>query len=602
MKGHSLILSTSKQNHAPLSLEDTIKLLKVSADTKNLKLGKMIHAHLTILSESHQNENIAQTNSLINFYAKCDQIPVARQLFDNMHHRNVVSYSSLMSGYLHYGFSMENLKLFKSMVSVENMRPNEYIFATVLFSCSRSGKVEEGKQYHGYVMKSGLAFHQYVRSALIDLYAKCHDMRMAMQVFNALPGYDVFSYNSILNGLLEHGYLREGVEVLSRMVNECVNWDTTTYVNAFGICACLKDLKLGLQVHGQMLKNDVQIDAFISSAMINMYGKCEKISNARKVFDGLKTRNVVLWTSMLASFFQNGYYEEALNCYNEMEEEDIQPNEFTFAVLLNSAAGLSTEKLLRTSSDNWCIINDGADTPAIVMGISGKPSELLEVGSILRDQVPVIRRFTGGGTVVVDNGTVFVTLICNKDAVPGVQPYPRSIMYWSGLLYNEVFRGTGDFQLRENGKRFYFILFFYVYNVIEDFDSILLLDYVFGDRKFGGNAQSITKNRWIHHTSFLWDYKVGNMAYLKQPARAPKYRLARDHTKFICRMKDYMPRSVFIENTIESIETYFSVQPANLEAIDTSSEANFVHSTRLLTKQELEEACESQLENIGVNV
>ncbi|XP_031254049.1 pentatricopeptide repeat-containing protein At5g39680 [Pistacia vera] len=342
MKGHSLILSTSKQNHAPLSLEDTIKLLKVSADTKNLKLGKMIHAHLTILSESPQNENIAQTNSLINFYAKCDQIPVARQLFDNMHHRNVVSYSSLMSGYLHYGFSLENLKLFKSMVSVENMRPNEYIFATVLFSCSRSSKVEEGKQCHGYVMKSGLAFHQYVRSALIDLYAKCQDMGMAMQVFNALPGYDVFSYNSILNGLLEHGYMREGVEVLSRMVNECVNWDTTTYVNAFGICACLKDLKLGLQVHGQMLKNDVQIDAFISSAMINMYGKCEKISNARKVFDGLKTRNVVLWTSMLASFFQNGYYEEALNFYNEMEEEGIQPNELTFAVLLNSAAGLST--------------------------------------------------------------------------------------------------------------------------------------------------------------------------------------------------------------------------------------------------------------------
>lgn len=52
----------------------------------------------------------------------------------------------------------------------------------------------------------------------------------------------------------------------------------------------------------------------------------------------------------------------------------------------------------------------------------------------------------------------------------------------------------------------------------------LFSDYVFGDRKFGGNAQSITKNRWIHHTSFLWDYEVKNMAYLKLPARAPEYR------------------------------------------------------------------------------
>lgn len=53
----------------------------------------------------------------------------------------------------------------------------------------------------------------------------------------------------------------------------------------------------------------------------------------------------------------------------------------------------------------------------------------------------------------------------------------------------------------------------------------LVSDYVFGNRKFGGNAQSITKTRWIHHTSFLWDYEVKTMAYLKLPARAPEYRL-----------------------------------------------------------------------------
>lgn len=52
----------------------------------------------------------------------------------------------------------------------------------------------------------------------------------------------------------------------------------------------------------------------------------------------------------------------------------------------------------------------------------------------------------------------------------------------------------------------------------------MLKDYVFGDRKFGGNAQSIIKHRWIHHTSFLWDYDNKNMSYLKLPAKAPKYR------------------------------------------------------------------------------
>ncbi|KAF3625799.1 Light-harvesting chlorophyll-protein complex I subunit A4 [Capsicum annuum] len=173
------------------------------------------------------------------------------------------------------------------------------------------------------------------------------------------------------------------------------------------------------------------------------------------------------------------------------------------------------ERLLRTSSQNWCIVNDGTNEPTIVMGISGrsrvraleitscrnarKPAELLEIGSVLKDKIPVIKRFTGGGTVIVDHQTVFITFICNTDALPSVQPYPRPIMSWSGQLYSKVFQGVGDFSLREN-------------------------DYVFDNRKFGGNAQSITKGRWVHHTSFLWDYEMENMAYLKLPKRAPDYR------------------------------------------------------------------------------
>ncbi|GAB2213092.1 hypothetical protein Droror1_Dr00021110 [Drosera rotundifolia] len=232
------------------------------------------------------------------------------------------------------------------------------------------------------------------------------------------------------------------------------------------------------------------------------------------------------------------------------------------------------ERLLRTSSENWCIVNDGTIDPTIVMGISGKASQLLEVNLVLRDQIPVIRRFTGGGTVIVDKGTVFVTFICNKDAVPGLQPYPRPIMAWSSLIYQQVFEGVGNYRLREN-------------------------DYVFGDRKFGGNAQSITKGKWIHHTSFLWDYEVENMLYLKVPTRAPKYRVARDHLEFICRMKDSISRSAFIDGTIKATANHFSLRSTEMEEVE-STIKDFVPSSKLLKRQELEEASvappEDQLE------
>ncbi|KAG2578921.1 lipoate-protein ligase LplJ-like isoform X2 [Panicum virgatum] len=233
------------------------------------------------------------------------------------------------------------------------------------------------------------------------------------------------------------------------------------------------------------------------------------------------------------------------------------------------------ERLLRCTEDNWCVINDGTAPPTIVMGVSGRVSELVEIEPVLRDRVPVVRRFSGGGTVIVDQGTVFVTFICNRSAVEGLQPFPRDIMSWSGQLYGKVFDRFGEFHLREN-------------------------DYAFSHRKFGGNAQSITKNRWVHHTSFLWDYDVKNMDYLKIPKRAPEYRLARNHTDFLCRMKEYLPsRSVFTDGVITALGEHFSVQPTDLETALSTVE-DFSPSTKLLSEQDLEEIVSSKESSLRV--
>ena len=63
-----------------------------------------------------------------------------------------------------------------------------------------------------------------------------------------------------------------------------------------------------------------------------------------------------------------------------------------------------------------------------------------------------------------------------------------------------------------------------MHQAIHTSDNPSSIDYVFNERKFGGNAQSITGRRWLHHTSFLWDFQQQAMALLKHPPRAPKYR------------------------------------------------------------------------------
>lgn len=154
--------------------------------------------------------------------------------------------------------------------------------------------------------------------------------------------------------------------------------------------------------------------------------------------------------------------------------------------------------------------------------------------------------------MVVDHNTVFATLIMQAEAVPGVECYPRPVMKWSEGLYKPVFSPHGPFRLQEHGKAA--ITDYGAYGMLavavmadrnaavmqrsEGFaeravcqtdesyrTSAVHADYTFGEQKFGGNAQAITKQRWLHHTSFLWDFDDSNMALLKHPSRVPKYRL-----------------------------------------------------------------------------
>lgn len=167
------------------------------------------------------------------------------------------------------------------------------------------------------------------------------------------------------------------------------------------------------------------------------------------------------------------------------------------------------EALLRTDHRSFCIVNFGSPK-AIVMGISGKPEELLEIEKVKKDKVPVIKRFSGGGTVVVDEQTLFVTFIFAKNDLE-ISPFPEPILQWTSALYANAWQIPG-FQLKEN-------------------------DFCIGNLKCGGNAQYIKKDRWLHHTSFLWDYEEQNMSYLKVPKKQPKYRENRGHEAFLTKLK-----------------------------------------------------------------
>jgi lipoate-protein ligase A len=197
------------------------------------------------------------------------------------------------------------------------------------------------------------------------------------------------------------------------------------------------------------------------------------------------------------------------------------------------------EALLRGTDWNFCIVNRGSPR-AIVMGISGKPEVLLDLKKVQKDKIPVIKRFSGGGTVIVDEDTLFITFILSKNAVP-IAAFPEPILRWSGDIYEKSWKIPG-FHVEEN-------------------------DYAIGPQKCGGNAQYIQKDRWLHHTSFLWDFKNENMVYLTMPLKQPRYRQNRNHLDFLCRLNAFGSKEELIAALQVELIKRFSVKPISINEL-----------------------------------
>lgn len=186
------------------------------------------------------------------------------------------------------------------------------------------------------------------------------------------------------------------------------------------------------------------------------------------------------------------------------------------------------EALLRAGEGNWCILNHGSP-PAIVLGLSSSLEKLVDLERVRAHPIPVIRRFSGGGTVVVDEDTLFFTLILEK------KTFPVELMEWTRELLAPAFL---PHTLLVEGQ-----------------------DYVIQDKKIGGNAQSFSKGRSLHHTSFLWTWDKERMKYLNHPENQPSYRRGRAHDAFCGCLADYFSsKSSFIARVIHELARYFPLE------------------------------------------
>ncbi|KAK6936773.1 DYW domain [Dillenia turbinata] len=304
-------------------------------NSRSLKEGVCVHGPILKLCLQDQ---LFLNNNLLTLYAKCFGVRQARQFFDEMPYRDVVSWTGMLSAYAKGGCHNNVVELFGQMV-IFGQCPNEFTLSSVLRSCSAVEDCYWGTRVHSYMVKLGFEANEVLCSALINLYSKCDYVEEAQKLFAPMNAGDVFTWTTMISSLIQSQRYHEALYLYFDMIRAGVNPNEFTFVKLLGASSHfgLDHVKF---VHAHLIIWGVDLNVVLKTALVDVYGKCQKMDDALKVVNQTNEYDVSLWTAIISGFCQNANLRDALARFREMKIYGISPNDFTYSVILSVCSSL----------------------------------------------------------------------------------------------------------------------------------------------------------------------------------------------------------------------------------------------------------------------
>ncbi|KAL9676032.1 hypothetical protein QQ045_004244 [Rhodiola kirilowii] len=286
--------------------------------------GKQVHC---LVLKHGLESDVFVGSALVDMYGECECMKSAEKAFDDMPDRNVVSWNSLIVGFLKNRLLDKAFEVFKAMVEDALVVPNQVSVSSVLSACANAGALDFGKLVHGFVLKLGLIVLPYVRNSLMDMYFKC---------FENTQERDVVTWNVMAMGWVQNKNYEEACNYFWTMRREGILPDEASLSTVLHASANLAALDQGALVHSQVIKLGFDGNICVSSSLITMYSKCGSLVAARNLFSRIKDPNVVCWTAIISAYQQHGFASQVINSFEEMLKEGIRPERITFVSVLSA--------------------------------------------------------------------------------------------------------------------------------------------------------------------------------------------------------------------------------------------------------------------------
>lgn len=288
-----------------------VSVLSGCASIGALLQGKEIHTYvikciLNVYQIDRENDLLV-TTALIDMYAKCKSIIVARSIFDSvlLKDRTVATWTVMIGGYAQHGEADDGLELFSKMFQEDKtVKPNAFTICCVLMACARLSALRLGRQIHAYVFRCPPEYASmvFVENCLIDMYSKCGDIDAARVVFVNMPKRNSVSWTSLLNGYGIHGRGEEALEVFDKMKVADVVPDGITSLVVLYACS-----HSGMVDQGVRYFNNMHAEFGVApglehyACMVDLLGRAGRLDEAMKLIESMPMEPApVVWVALLS--------------------------------------------------------------------------------------------------------------------------------------------------------------------------------------------------------------------------------------------------------------------------------------------------------------
>lgn len=321
----------------------------------------------------------------------------AYKLFAKMPEPDAVVWNIMIKGFSRVGCVKEGVGLYLSMLK-KGVSPDGYTFPFLLNGLKKDDDDDDealaccGKKLHCHVLKFGLGCNVYVQNGLVRMYSLCGLMGMARGVFDRGRKDDVFSWNLMISGCNRMKQYEESLKLFAEMERKFVVPTSVTLLLVLSACSKVRDKDLCKRVHGYVSGGSREASLKVVNALVNAYAACGEMDAAVRIFNNMKTRDVISWTCIVKGFVDignlelartyfddmpvrdriswtimiDGYlrgdcFNESLELFREMQNAGMIPDEFTMVSVLTACAHLGALEIgewVKTYIDRNKIKND----------------------------------------------------------------------------------------------------------------------------------------------------------------------------------------------------------------------------------------------------